>query len=135
MSVFRNGSKYLLYSACSPEQAAASPRSHPRDGRGTYHAARRVHLAVRHALEVAAAAAVVAGAVPDRPEGGEQVIDGFEVGGQHRFFPWREKAPLERAGRDREAAAGAAPHLIHTSNHSVRGTKLGRGKCAKSMKA
>jgi len=79
--------------------------------RGTYHAARRVHLAIRNALEVAGTATVVAGAVSDRPEGGEQVIDGFKVRGQHRFFPWREKVPLglggswqhvARAGQTRE---------------------------------
>lgn len=69
-----------------------------RQPRETYHAARRVHLAIRNTLEVAGAAAVVAGAISDRPEGGEQVIDGFKVGGQHRFFPWREKAPLGLTG-------------------------------------
>lgn len=73
----------------------------------TYHAARRIHLAIRNALEVAGAAAVVAGAVPDRPERGEQIIDGFKVGGQHRFFPWREKARLEAA---EGAESGSTQH-------------------------
>lgn len=81
-------------SGSSPKQMAAPGAC----SRGTYHAARRVHLAIRNALEVAGTATVVAGAVSDRPEGREQVIDGFKVGGQHRFFPWREKAPLGLAG-------------------------------------
>lgn len=61
---------------------------------GTYHTARGVHPAVRHALEVASAAPIVPGAVANWPKGGQQVIDGFKVGGQHRFFPWRERGWL-----------------------------------------
>lgn len=87
---------------CCRQQAVRAPRQcrqqAVRAPSCTYHAACRIHLAIRNALEVAGAAAVVAGAIPDRPERGEQIIDGFKVGGQHRFFPWREKAPLEAAG-------------------------------------
>lgn len=63
-------------------------------GKGTYHTPRGVHLTVRHALEVASAAPIVPRAVTDGPEGGEQVVDGFEVCGQHRVLPWRERGLL-----------------------------------------
>lgn len=70
------------------QQAALAPGPAPRSwAHGTYHTSWGVYLAVRHALEVSSAAPVVPRAVPNRPKGGQQVIDGFEVCGQHCFFP------------------------------------------------
>ena len=63
-------------------------------GKGTHHTPRGVHLTVRHTLEVASAAPVVPRAVTDGPKGGEQVVDGFEVRGQHRVLPWTERGRL-----------------------------------------
>ena len=63
-------------------------------GKGTYHTPRGVHLTVSHALEVARAAPVVPRAVTAGPEGGQQVVDGFKVRGQHRVLPWGERGWL-----------------------------------------
>lgn len=71
---------------------------HVNKSMGTYHTSRRVHLAVRHTLEISGAAPVVPRAVTDWPKGGQQVIDGFEVGGQHCFFPWRKRGRLNPRG-------------------------------------
>lgn len=77
------------------EQASLAPGPTPcSQANGTYHTSRGVYLAVRHALEVSCAATIVPRAVTHRPKGGQQVVDGFKVCGQHRFFPWRQNSWL-----------------------------------------